>query len=331
MNRIGLKTLCLVASIIIWGLVASTSDVEQDARLPLVIKGLQPGFTFEGDPPPPARITVRLKGSKLGLMAHKYFNHFVGEVQINLADQVPGPPISYEIGPRHVFTDLTVVNISPGARVRLQIDQIISRKLPVRLETDGSVPVGRGFLVPPRVMPDSVVVTGASRFFLPGAVVPTQRVNLDRMKESQDFPLGLVSPHDFLHLERSEVSASFKMAAIQDRTLANIKVIPLVDQGQLEVGVSPPVVDVMVRGVADSVRALDRSRILVTVPVGSLAEGVHVLSGQVEYPPWLTLIGLKPSEFQVIVGNPPSMPDTSSADPGLGPEPAPDDGGGRFE
>ena len=64
----------------------------------------------------------------------------------------------------------------------------------------------------------------------------------------------------------------------------------MVDAGQPEVGVSPPVVDVMVRGVADSVRSLDRSRFLVTVPVGSLAEGVYVLPAQVEYPPWLTLI-----------------------------------------
>jgi YbbR domain-containing protein len=139
---------------------------------------------------------------------------------------------------------------------------------------------------------------------MPSYKVHTLRVNLDKMKESQDFPLSLSSPHEFLHLEQSEVSASFRVAPLQDRTLANIPVIPLVDAGQPEVGVSPPVVDLMVRGVADSVQALDRSRFLVTVPVGSLAEGVYQLAGQVDYPPWLTLIGMNPEEFQVIVGNP---------------------------
>ena len=84
--------------------------------------------------------------------------------------------------------------------------------------------------------------------------------------------------------------------------MANIPVIPLVDAGQPEVGVSPPVVDVMVRGVADSVRALQGDRVLVTVPVGHLGHGVHMVAGQVDAPPWLTVIGLDPAEFQVVVG-----------------------------
>ena len=88
--------------------------------------------------------------------------------------------------------------------------------------------------------------------------------------------------------------------------------------------VSPPVVDVMVRGVADSVRALNANRFLVTVPVGDLEEGIYQLQGQVDNPAWLEVIGLDPSEFQVIVGHPSvSMDslyetgDSDLADPGI--------------
>lgn len=323
MNRIGLKILCLVASVFIWIQVAATSDVEQSADLPLRVTGLQGGLTVEGSILP-QKVAVRVQGSKFRLLTHKYFNRYLGEVRINLNDQVPGPAFSYEVNRSDVYTDLTVVAINPPVRLRLHIDNVVSRKMPIRLETDGLLPENLAFLAPPTLTPDSVMVMGAARFFQPGTDVPTLRVNLERLKESQDFPLGLVAPHEYLKLDRPESSVSFKVAPLQDRTLANIPVVPLVDAGRPEVGVSPPVVDVMVRGVADSIQALDRNRFLVTVPVGSLDEGVYQLRGQIEYPPWLTLIGMTPSVFQVIVGNPAvnALGNEASESP---------DGGERFE
>ncbi len=307
MNRIGLKILCLTAAIIIWVQVAATSVVEQSAKLPLRVTGLAEGLTVEGSELPP-KVSVRLEGSKLRLLAHKYLNRYLGEVRVNLADRTPGPAFSYEVNPGDVFTDLAVMSVFPRVRLRLQVDRMAQRYLPVSLETDGTLPPGLDYLEPPSVSPDSVMVRGASRFLREGLEVPTLRVNLDRLKESAVFPLSLAVPGPHLHLGVDEVRASFKIAALEDRTLANITVIPLVDAGQPEVGVSPPVVDVMVRGVADSVQSLDPSRFLVTVPVGSLPEGVYLLSGQIEHPPWLTLIGMNPSEFQVIVGNPGTLP-----------------------
>jgi len=303
MNRIGLKAVCLVASIVIWMQVAATSVVEQSANLPLQVTGLEQGLTVEGSPLP-EKVSVRLKGSKLRLLAHKYLNKYLGEVRINLSDQSAGPPFSYEIDRGDVFTDLAVVNIFPPVRLRLNVDRVLTRLVDVELETTGELPSGWAFLEVPKVVPDSVAVTGPSRFFFPETKVSTLQVDLSHVKESQDFPVALVPPHPHLHLEHPEVHVSLKVAPLEERTLANIPVIPLVDAGQPEVGVSPPVVDVMVRGVADSIRTLDRSRFLVTVPVGGLGEGIYTLAGQVEFPPWLTLIGLDPAEFQVIVGSP---------------------------
>ena len=68
---------------------------------------------------------------------------------------------------------------------------------------------------------------------------------------------------------------------------------------------SPPIADVMVRGVADSVRSLTSDRITVTVAVGNREEGVYLLPGEVDHPPWLTLLGLSPAHFRAIVGDPP--------------------------
>jgi YbbR domain-containing protein len=303
MNRLGLKIVCLVASIIIWAQVAATSLVEQSVQLPLRVVGLAEGLTVEGSPLP-EKVEVRLEGSKLRLMANRFLNRYLGEVRVNLTHQSAGPPFSYELDRADVFTDLTVVGIQPPVRLRMHVDQLESRTLPVRLALKGSLAEDLGYLVPPSLSPDSVTVRGPRSFFSGEANIITSPVDLGEIDNSRDLELDLISPHAALRLEPRRIRASFRVAELQERTLANIPVVALVDAGQPDVGVSPPVVDVLVRGVADSIQALDRSRFLVTVPVGGLAEGTYTMGGQVEYPSWVTLIGIRPQELQVIVGDP---------------------------
>lgn len=301
MNRLGLKISCLVVSVLIWVQVASTTVVEQATFLPLRLTGLGAGLTTAGSEVP-GRVKVRVQGSKLRLLSHRYFNRYVGEVRVNLADRSAGPMFSYELGPSDVYTDLVVVGFQPPVRLRVKIDREDQRMLPVHLVTKGHLPEGVGFLRPPRVLPDSVMVTGPEGRFPDNGWISTKPVDLSRQAESGVVSATLVAIHDELKMASREVRVDFAVAPLVERTLANLPVIPLVDAGQPEVGVSPPVVDVMVRGVADSVRALRGDRILVTVPVGTLSEGVHMVAGQASLPPWLTLLGMDPAEFQVVVG-----------------------------
>jgi len=303
MNRIGLKIICFVASIVIWMQVASTSIVEQTTNLPFKVTGESEGLTAVGSELP-AQVRVRVQGSKWQLLTHNYFNRYIGEVRANVSDRAAGPHFSYELGSNDVVTDLVVIGIQPPVRrVRIKLDQKVQRKLPVRLSTSGNLPSDVAYLTTPIVVPDSVMVTGPERFFPASGAVLTEVVALDKLQASDDVTATLIAPHQHLTMASKNVRALFRVARVQERTMANIPVIPLVDAGQPEVGVSPPVVDVMVRGVADSVRALQGDRVLVTVPVGHLGQGVHIVAGQVDAPPWLTVIGLDPAKFQVVVGH----------------------------
>ncbi len=302
MNRIGLKISCFVVSILIWVQVASTSTAEQTINLPLRLTGISEGLTAAGSEIP-TQVKVRVQGSKLELLVHNYFNRYIGELRVDISDRTSGPTFSYEISPNDVFTDLVVVGVQPPVRLRLKLDRQLERMLPVRLVTTGQLPTGIDFLAAATMRPDSVLVIGPERFFPASGELLTEPIDLARLQSSGEVSVALALPHEHLNLEATDALANFQVAQVQERTLANIPVIPLVDAGQLEVGVSPPVVDVMVRGVADSVRALKGDRILVTVPVGHLAQGVHMVAGEVSLPPWLTLIGLDPSEFQVVVGH----------------------------
>ena len=306
MNRLGLKISCFVASVLIWVQVAATTDVEQAARLPLRVVGLAEGLTVAGSDLPPA-VTVRLRGSKLHLLTNRFFQRYVGEVRLNLADRRAGPPFSYQLTEADVVSDLQVVRFQREERVRLRIDEVVARRLPVAVVLEGELPRGVAFLGEPRVLPDSATVRGPSRFVPDAGEVATEPLDLARLQPGRAGPqvLRLRSPHEHVAVAPAQAEVRVAVAPVEERTLANVPVVPLVDAGQPDVGVSPPVADVLVRGAADSVRALTEARLTVTVAVGDLPEGHYLLPGQVDTPPWLTLLGLVPAEFRVIVGDPP--------------------------
>lgn len=313
MNRLGLKISCLLVSLVIWMQVASTAEVQQVARLPLRVWGLGSGLTTAGSDIPD-QVDVRLNGSKLSLFTHKYFSRYVGEVHVNLADQRPGPVFFYQPGIRDVVTELSEPAIDPPLSFEVRVDTVLTRLVPVALAVKGALPEGTGFVTMPRVQPDSVAVTGPSRFFPDEFSVRTKTVDLAKYSSSTRVDVDLLPPHEFLELAADKVSTILQIARMEERTLANVPVVPLVDAGRPAVGVSPPVADVMVRGVADSISRLTSDRLLVTVPVGDLPEGVYSMPGQVDYPAWMTLIGIAPREFQVIVGNPPLLTGPDAGD-----------------
>jgi len=311
MNRFGLKISCLLVSVLIWIQVASTADFEQITTLPLRVTGLGEGLTVAGSEHLPSEVRVRVTDSKLMLLTHQYFNRYIGEVRVNLAGFTDST-FSYQLDRADIFTDMKEADFKRLKILTLTIDHEISRPIAVTLDAEGNLPRDMDFVTTPRITPDSVLVTGPSRFFSDDLSVHTRVVNLDRISGNSEQTLNLASPGDFLELTDTSVQVSFRVGKLEDRTLANIPVIGLVDAGRPDVGISPPVADVMVRGIADSVRALTEDRISVIVPVDNLAEGIFVLAGQVVHPEWLTLIRLDPPQFQVIVGNPPILRDDTS-------------------
>jgi YbbR domain-containing protein len=203
-----------------------------------------------------------------------------------------------------------------GSRIlTLTIDREIIRPVPVSVATEGFLGPGLVFVIPPRTDPDSVVVTGPSRFFSDDLTVLTESVNLSRISGDVQRILNLMAPAENLELAQDKVGIDFHVGKLETRTMANIPVIGLVDAGRPEVGISPPVADVVVKGFADSLRVLTEDRISVIVTVGNRTEGIYFLEGEVVHLDWPTSIELIPPKFQVIVGNPARLWNGSTSSP----------------
>ena len=301
MNRLGLKLGCLAVAIVIWIQMATTSTVEQAVRLPLRVVGLEEGRTTAGSSLP-RDVEVRVQGSKLRLMAHRWLKQPAGEVVVDLSERPAGRPFTITLVPGDVVSDLAVTEIIAPQRLAVRIDGQVERRVPVVLSTLGSLPAGYGYLEPPRAEPESVLVSGPARYFPERAQVRTTPLELARLEGAGRQSLRLLPPEGHLHLSETEVDVSYSVGVLAERTIADVPVTASDVEEGLEVALSPARADVMVRGVADSLRALVPARLTVSVSASGLPAGLHVLPGEVSAPPWVTVIGLEPGQFQVVVG-----------------------------
>ncbi len=301
MSRLGLKLGCLAAAIVIWIQIASTSAVERPARLPLRVTGLEAGRTIAGSQLP-SEVEVRVRGSKLRLLAHRWLQRPIGEVLLDLSDRPAGRPFTVTLAPGDVQGEVTATEIIEPLRLTIRIDGEIQRRLPVTLSTVGTLRPGYGYVVPPRAEPESVLVTGPARYFPDQAEVRTATLDLGRLEGQGRFTLGLLPPERHLQLSASEIEVVYGVGQLAERTVADVPVRATGVAAGREVGVSPVSADVLVRGVADSLLALVPSRLAVTVAADGLTPGLHRLPGEVTAPSWVAVIGLDPAQFQVVVG-----------------------------
>lgn len=301
MNRLGLKLGCLAVAIVIWMQVASTATVEQQFDVPLRVVGLEEGRTIVGSALP-REVSVRLQGSKLRLLAHRWTHRPAGEVVIDLAERQPGRPFTVNLGPGDVASAFTALEIVEPQRLTVRIDGQVERRLPITLSTIGSLPSGYGHLVALRAEPESVLVSGPARYFPERPAVRTTPLELARLEGAGRLKLRVLPPESHLQLSTHEVEVAYSVGLLAERTIADVPVRVVGHEPGVEVGVSPSRVDVNVRGVADSLRTLGPGRLLVTVAADGLAAGVHLLPGEVSAPGWATVIGLDPAQFQVVVG-----------------------------
>lgn len=296
-----LKIACLVAALFIWILVAGTTMVEVDVGLPLQVEGLADGLTIAGSSLPDEGL-VRLRVSKLRYVAHQYFGRTLGRVRVDLAEVQPGQPLLVELADGDVQAEAEVVSLLPPLRLRIQLDQEVTRRLPVRVPLRGALPADRLLCGPISTQPDSLEVTGPRRFFAGLDTLATEPVDLSGLQRTLVRDLALAPLPRPLVPAAGSVQATVPIAVLGLRVMANVPVVPLVESQLGDAGVSPPVCDVLVRGPADSVAALTPARLTVTVPVSGLANGVHQVPGRVQHPDWVVSIELDPATFMVLIG-----------------------------
>jgi hypothetical protein len=119
MKRVGLKLSCLLLSLVLWLQVAATTTVDGTVTMPLEVAGLRPGTGIvRADLP--GTVRVRVRGSRLLLLAHRYFGRHCGDVVVEVGAPVPGIVVERDVDESDVRSDFTALAIAPPVHLHLR-------------------------------------------------------------------------------------------------------------------------------------------------------------------------------------------------------------------
>lgn len=303
MKNLALKIVCILAAVVIWVFVASTTLVEADVSLPLKVVGLDERWTVEGSGLPEVA-RVRLRAPKLALLRNDYFGVPLGQVHMDVTGYEPGPVELYSLKESDVRTEANVITLLPPVRLALHIDWLERRPVPVEVPLRGQLPVDRMLAGPIITEPESLLVVGPRRFFEELELLVTEPFDLGEINGTVVRDASVAPPGRGLRLESTTVRLTVPVIRLDDRVVANVPVLAEAAGELFDVGVSPPVCDVLVRGPADSIATLTAADLRVTVPIADSAAGMHQVIGMVQHPAWVIAVRLEPESFMVILEEP---------------------------
>lgn len=143
---------CLLTSCLLWFVFSLQKTYSLSLDLPTAIVNLPPDRALTELPP--KRVRVRVRGEGVSLF-QLYYNRPV--VPIDAAREV----VNLDTATPDLPKNLTLEAVTPRSYAP-RVDQRATRKVPIRLRTNVTVPPTHELVEPPRAVPDSVLVSGAA-------------------------------------------------------------------------------------------------------------------------------------------------------------------------
>ncbi|HEX8386419.1 MAG TPA: hypothetical protein VF576_09560 [Rubricoccaceae bacterium] len=183
----------LVVAVGLWLTFSMREAYTVDVDVALRVAGVPEGQALSAAPPAFARATLRGEGWKL----------------LVLSRSAPVVPLYADGASVDLERAVAASGLPPGVdvqgvqprEVRLRLDRRVSRRLPIRLVSGVRPAPSFGLLRPPRLLPDSVTVTGAAGLVAGLRAWPTVRLDasdvrapLTRTVALQDTLAGLLVP-----------------------------------------------------------------------------------------------------------------------------------------
>lgn len=175
--------LSLVVAVGLWFSFSMRETYTVAVPVSLRVAGVPEGQALSARPPATARATFRGEGWKLLLLSRS----------------APVVPLYADAASVDLERAVAASGLPPGVDVqsvrprtaRLAFDRQVSRRVPIRLVSDIRPVPSFGLLRPPRLLPDSVTVTGAAGLVAALAAWPTERLDAADVREPLTVTVAL--------------------------------------------------------------------------------------------------------------------------------------------
>jgi hypothetical protein len=238
LRNLGIKITSLVLAVAVYAHVYARQEQETVLRVPLVLEGLPEGLGYRGEVEPYLRVRVRAKGSELIRLRAQ-----PPRVVIGLAQARPGllqRPITTSDVVLPDKADAAVVALVEPMVLSLQIEPLVTARLPVAVALRGTPAAGSVRYGATRVWPETLAVSGPVG--LVGALdsVRTEELDINGHADSFGASLRILLPPG-VHARTEQVAV-------------RVPIVPLGSQGYGPlVVVLPPGLRESWRPVPDSV------------------------------------------------------------------------------
>jgi YbbR domain-containing protein len=298
-NRV-LKILSLILAFFLWFSINVTErDAERVVELPVSVRRLAPGLVVTNLPQKPIVFTLRGPRTILDGVDERKLRASLdlsaaspGESRLELTADMVRPEL-----PRR----LKVVRVEP-ARLKMRIERLVRRRLPVRADLAGMPALGYT-VAESTVTPNQVEVTGPASKVDDLKEITTETVDLRGMAETMHRDSLLSWAGDFVSFTPEHVVVTVTVEEVMvSREFKHVDVQILNASGK-PVRVTPSQVDLTVRGPQ---RLLHNYRVpdgAVTVDAAGLPAGMHRLPAHVDLPPALEITRRQPDVLTVQVGD----------------------------
>ena len=288
-NR-GLKLVSFLLAFFLWfSINLSERDAERVVELPVTIRRLQAGLIVTNLPPKP--IKMRLRGPRTileGVDEHKV------RLAPDLSSATPSD-VRLDLGGDMVRPDLPrrvkVVSLEPS-RLKLHIERLAQRNLPVRVELAG-IPAP-GYKPKPIAAPPHVEVRGPASRLDDLKEIATEPVDISSASGTLQRTVLLSWAGDFVTFAPDHVTATITFEEeMMRREFHGIEVRVLHVEGA-RAQLVPARIDLVIRGPQHVLHNYDLAEGAAYVDAAGLVPGTYRVSARVDLPPSLELLKQRP-------------------------------------
>jgi YbbR domain-containing protein len=241
-RNFGLRMLALVIAASLWVFVnAAQHETEIGLTVPVQYTGLSPGLVIVNDHPQFVNLQISGPQTLLSLLDAGRM-----PVHLDLRGVTPGEAdFKITASMFHVPRQTTIDRVSP-AQITLDIDQIITKDLPVHLDTTGQVATGFQ-IASVEIQPPVVSVTGPARFLRNMGSVDTTPLDIEDISADLSREVPLADTGALIRVPVARVLANIHLGqVIVEREFRNLPIA--VRNATQKSLVLPHTVSVSVRG-----------------------------------------------------------------------------------
>ncbi|MBE6405337.1 MAG: hypothetical protein E7040_04875 [Lentisphaerae bacterium] len=254
---------------------------------------------------PAVRLTVT--GSQSHLKRLKPEDFTISDIEIKPEKYKEGQPYILELSPSNFHGPLgvTVVSVSPEI-LRIDIDKLETKELPVKAEFDLQQPLPAGYKIDRCIIsPEKVRVTAPAMILKTMKEVKTTQINLDNMTSSFDINKDLVSPSPDIKISPQEVGVRIDIVRnFEEKTFTDLEIDIArrpTDSQHIELE-SVKVASVTLSASGENLHKLSMDDISIFVPAKNLTKpGTYTVKLNCSCPGGINIVRIIPETVKVTV------------------------------